>query len=366
MKAFSALVAVMFSVMVCAGAALAAEQDYTWSLSGTLDADMNTSFIYIGVNNSVDQAGIIVELHYDTSLVERLSEKLIGRAADMTLTTNLPSAAFRRFLIYDATDPPPPVPIVVEAGSDSIIQVGFRVKDGVAQGALVSMYLTTTTNRVAVWDTLVVPTYFEIEGSIWDNPGDPKEMGWNMKGLAVADSNATEVFILLNNSLWVADMVLDLAFDPLVLEIVTPASDVTLKGRATDVNLDVAYGAGSGAARLTFSKTSSTPPFPVIDPGNGTIAGIKFSVVGALADGDTTELDLALDDGTALTTFQLAARAYSGPTADVDGNGAISIFDVIAFLSLWPSSPPNPFTDVNGDGKSDVFDLLAILTAMKQ
>ena len=61
--------------------------------------------------------------------------------------------------------------------------------------------------------------------------------------------------------------------------------DVTLKGRATDVNLDVTHEAGSGSATLTFSTTSSTPPFPVIDAGGGAIIGIKFAVVGALSAG---------------------------------------------------------------------------------
>ncbi|MBW7997551.1 MAG: tandem-95 repeat protein [Candidatus Glassbacteria bacterium] len=141
---------------------LAQETDHTWSLSGALYADRDTSVIYIGVANNVDEEAFTIELHYDTSLVERLSEKQIGRAADMSVTTNTSTTApFRRFAIFDLSEPSN----VIEAGSDSIIQVGFRVKDGVALGTPVAMYLTTSTNRVAVWDTLVVPTNFEVTGA---------------------------------------------------------------------------------------------------------------------------------------------------------------------------------------------------------
>ncbi len=149
----------MLMVLATAAMLSGAAKDYTWTLSGSLFADKDTSYLYIDVNNSVDEAGFTVELHYDTSLVERLSEKLIGRASDMSFLTNTSATApFRRFTIYDLADD------VIEAGSDSIVQVGFRVKDGVALGSPVTMYLTTSQNRATTWDTLVVPTDFEVAG----------------------------------------------------------------------------------------------------------------------------------------------------------------------------------------------------------
>ncbi len=150
------------TLMVLAAASMlsgAGEEVYNWTLSGSLYADRDTSYIYINVNNLVDVTGVTVELHYDTSFVERLSDQLIGRASDMSYTTNSTATApFRRFVIYDLADD------VIEAGSDSIVQVGFRVKESVALGSPIAMYLTTTQNRATTWDTLVVPTDFLVTG----------------------------------------------------------------------------------------------------------------------------------------------------------------------------------------------------------
>ncbi len=359
MKILTGLPAVLLAVMVFFGAAVAAEQDYTWTISGELKGDADTNLIYVGVTSDSLLAAATVEVHYDTTLLEFVpydnpADYLTGRT---TVFTQAPitseSSGFVRLVLFDlAVDIPP--------GAGNVLKFKFRVRAGVAGGTQTALTLTRRkgTPQLATGQ-------FEIEGSIWDSPGDPKDFSWKMKGLAVADSAAAEVYILTANSTWVADLVLDITFDAQVLEIADPAADVTLLGRAADINLSVTQPDGAGSARLTFSSPSSTPPFPMIDPGNGKIVGIRFNVIGSLPAGGSTDIALKLSDGTALATHQLDARAYTGPTADVDGNGSTSIFDVLEFLSLWQNAPTSPFTDVNGDGKSDIFDLLEILKALK-
>jgi hypothetical protein len=359
MRFSGVLASLMLSVLVCAASLLAQEANYTWSMSGELSGTADSNIVYVAVTSDAALTAATVEVHFDTTKLEFVPytdglNYLTGRT---TVFEQAPvvnnNGSHVRTVLFDFNQNLP-------VGSGNVLKFNFKVKDGVTGGT--KTLITLTTRKAAA---VLATQQFEVQGIIWDNPGDPKTFGWNINGVAVADSNATEVYIGVNNSLWVADMILDLEFDPAILAIANPATDVTLKGRATDVNLAVAHTAGSGAARLTFSTTSSIPPFPVIDAGTGKILGIKLQVVGSLAAGASTELKLKLGDGTLLSSYQLQARAYSGPSADVDGNGSTSIFDLLEFLKLWSNAPPSVFTDVNGDGKSDIFDLLAILSAMK-
>ncbi|MBW7997552.1 MAG: hypothetical protein FVQ81_13440 [Candidatus Glassbacteria bacterium] len=358
MKFAAWIMAVLVSALAFTGVALAAESDYTWTISGSLDGEADTNRIFVAVTSDSLLGAATLEIHYDTTKLEFVpyddaADYLTGRVAVFTNPPTIyPYPDYQRILLFDFS-------LDIPAGSGDVLKFLFKVKDGVTGGTLTTIYLTT---RRSV-DTLATQQ-FEVEGSIWDTPGDPAQSSWNMKGTAVADSNAAEVYVVMGNSLWIAEMVLDLSFDPQVLDLTEASTDITLKGRASDLNLSVAYVAASGTAQLTISTTSATPPFPVIDPGSGTILGIKFSVVSPLADGEMTQIDLSLADGTELVTHQLQARAYTGPTADVDGNGSTSIFDVLEFLVMWQNAPPSPFTDVNGDGKSDIFDLLAILAEL--
>ncbi len=361
MKILTGLPAILLAVMVFFGAAVAAEQDYTWTISGELKGDADTNLIYVGVTSDSLLTAATVEVHYDTTLLEFVpygnpADYLTGRTTVFTqapITSPDSNSNFVRVVLFDLALGIPP-------GEGNVLKFKFRVKAGVPGGTQTALTLTRRKGSPQL-----ATQQFEIEGSIWDSPGDPKDFSWKMKGLAVADSAAAEVYILMTNTTWIADMALDITYDAQVLEIADPAADVTLLGRAADINLSVTQPAGAGSARLTFSSPSSTPPFPVIESGNGKIVGIKFNVTGSLPAGGSTDIALKLSDGTALVTHQLDARAYSGPTADVDGNGSTSIFDVLEFLSLWQNAPTSPFTDVNGDGKSDIFDLLEILKALR-
>ncbi len=362
MNVFKGLPGLLLAVIVFAGVATAAEQDYTWTISGELEGDADTNLVYVGVTSDSLLKAATVEVHYDTTLLEfvpydNAADYLTGRTTVFAQAPTVgQSGDFVRVLLVDFD-------MDIPAGSGNVLKFKFRVKAGVAGGTMAAFRLTRKKGNTT--GAQLATHQIEIEGSIWDNPGDPKDFSWKVKGLAVVDSSTVEANLVLANTIWVADMVLDLIFDPAVLELADPSTDVTLLGRAADINLDVVSASGSGMATLTFSSTSSIPPFPVIDPGNGKIVNIKFTTVNALADGETTEITLKHSDGTELVAYQLPARAYSGPSTDTDGNGSTNIFDVLTFLTLWQNSPANPFTDVNGDGKTDIFDLLEILKAMR-
>lgn len=359
MRICTGMMAVLLAALMSAAPARAAvESNYVWTISGSLSGEADSNEILVGVTSDSGLPAATLELYYDTTLVEHIKYEadttyLTGRVTGMSAIPDTNSTDGRvRVVLFDFDENIPP-------GSGDILKFLFRVKDGVTGGTMAPFTLTTKTSR-DLRDTLVVEN-IEVEGSIWDTPGDPAQASWGMKGLAVADSNATEVNVVMTNTLWIANMVLKLTFDPQVLELTNPSTDITLKGRAADLNLDVAYEQGSGVATLTISTTSETPPFPVVDPGGGTVLGVKFAMPNGMDAGSSTQLDLELDGGTALASYQLAARAFSGPTSDVDGNGATTIFDALEFLSIWKNAPPNPFTDVNGDGVSNIFDLLDIL-----
>ncbi len=165
------------TMMILATAAMlfGAEVDHNWTLGGSLYADRDTSYIYIGVDNTTDLDAFIIELRYDTSQVEQIStQPLLGRASSMSMSLGgSPSSGALRMIVSDLSGSGN----VVAVGSDSVIQVGFRVKDGVSLGSLIPMHLTTNQGRgYTVWDTLVVPTDFEVGGApnfapAFTNPG---------------------------------------------------------------------------------------------------------------------------------------------------------------------------------------------------
>ncbi len=163
---------VTLMILAAAATLFGAAEDHIWTLSGSLYADRDTSVIYISVNNAVDEAGFTVELHYDTTQVEQLpypipAQHLLGRASDLT-NTSTPSTGYLRMLLVDLTGSGN----VIEAGSGSILQVAFRVKEGVAIGAPVTLSLTRRRGSpVLVSDTTFVVTGAPNYPPEFTNPG---------------------------------------------------------------------------------------------------------------------------------------------------------------------------------------------------
>jgi hypothetical protein len=335
----------------------AAEEDHTWSLSGTLKAG-ETDEVSIAVTNQTTITAATLEVHYDSTLLEFQSygdtvSYAIGRAAGWTvIPSTFPGYVRLTMINLNEAGQGNIVP-----GSGNVAKVAFKVKAGVANGTKTTLQLTPRLSRATL-----ATKQFEITGDIWSNPGDPVASTWSFTGTITADSLQTELYVNVSNTKWLGGLTLDVAFDSTLVQPVVPVDqNVRLLRRATDMNLAVAYTAGSGHLRLVLTSPSSVPPFQVIDVGSGPVASLKFDYLAPPAGGTTLTVTLRLGDGTQLATKSFSVRAYSGPSADVDGNGQTNIFDLLDFLTKWTKEPPTVFTDVNGDGKTDIFDLLAIL-----
>jgi hypothetical protein len=65
-----------------------------------------------------------------------------------------------------------------------------------------------------------------------------------------------------------------------------------------------------------------------------------------------------------LRAAQRAKALYKGHavTTDIDGNGMVSVSDLLALLSMWGPCPAPCPGDINGDGNVGVPDLIAIIT----
>jgi hypothetical protein len=50
------------------------------------------------------------------------------------------------------------------------------------------------------------------------------------------------------------------------------------------------------------------------------------------------------------------AEAFARHPADLDGDGALTLFDFLRFQSLWDASDPR--ADLDGDGAFTLFDFL--------
>jgi len=333
-------------------------EDHNWSVSGSLDIDQEANEVYIAVENEVGFEAAAVELHYDNTLLEiqePLADnvELIGRAADLSL---LPSQqegwSYVRMTVF-STVQTPPLP-EVEVGSGNIIEVVFKVKDGVSPQA--------TTFQLTTIDSGTVLATKEIEIQGLPAAGDPGDFAWKISSAAmVAGSLETEVFILVTNNLWFSSVVLDLYYDTAVLELKQPLADNILPvRRAAAMNLTSTQEADH--VRLTVSGSELDPTTPRIDSGKGTIIKLEFNVLTQLLGGESTSLQLKLSDGTQMAALTITARDYTGPTADVSGDGKEDVFDMLEVLYVLAGTvPPSAFTDVNGDGKIDIWDFIEVL-----
>jgi len=343
-----------------AGPPPSALEDHTWSISGSIQTGRAVNEVYVAVTNQSAIASAAIEVHYDTLALQLATPiednvTLTGRAQDLlvVVTKNEGWDYVRLTIFSTAADPPYPN---IEAGSGNVAKLVFQVRPGTAAGST-NLSLTTKSAK-----NLLATKALQIEEDIWANPGNPAASTWSFTGTVEENATQTEMYINVANSKWLGGLTLDVAFDSTLVQPVAPADqNVRLLRRASDMNLAVAHTSGSGHLRLVVTSPSSVPPFPVIEVGSGPVASLKFNHLAAPAGGATLTFTLRLDDGTLLATKSFSVRSYTGPSADVDGDGQTDIFDLLDFLTKWTKEPPSVFTDVNGDGKTDVFDLLAIL-----
>jgi len=349
------------------GAPAPVPEDFTWSISGASTWGAGENEIYIAVDNETAFSSAVIDLYYDPALLE------IGTGGGATLSegTDFDKLGERMDSISVVASKPDGTSGIVRltieslaqtegytalpAGSGDIVKLVFRVKSGVYSGSA-TLELVSSVSEVSL-------ATHQIGIEALPPAGNPADFTWSMSGALVAGALETEVYVLVRNSLWFSDVELDVFFDTTALEPVQPLADnVSLVRRAASMNLTPAQQAGTDYVRLTVSGSELDPTAPRIDAGSGTIASLKFNIKTAFLGGESTTLQLKLSDGTALASLTITAREYTGPSADVSGDGVENIFDLLGLLnSLSGNVPKSLFTDVNGDGKTDIFDLLEIL-----
>jgi hypothetical protein len=121
----------------------------------------------------------------------------------------------------------------------------------------------------------------------------------------------------------------------------------------------------AGSLTMTFFDTDGV----AFEPGVGEVftvltaaGGIDgaFDGVGdTLHNGRRYEWELAYTPGA--VEARVARVTTIGCTADIDGDGELTVFDQIAFMNAFEHG--HPWADVDGDGTPTLFDFLAFLNA---
>ena len=108
------------------------------------------------------------------------------------------------------------------------------------------------------------------------------------------------------------------------------------------------------------------PGSPCIDAGDSTtvwLVGITLDLDGNLRfvdDPDTA--DTGVPDGNGAVVDMGPYEVQDPCLSDLDGDGMISIIDLLDLLAAWGPCPGCP-ADINGDGQVNIADLLLMLAA---
>lgn len=140
--------------------------------------------------------------------------------------------------------------------------------------------------------------------------------------------------------------------------------------------LEVTSATPCDEATNTYDLTFQVSWVGTPDTGGLTVNGVSFPVSGNSltetltlpANGTWVNLSASFDDEA--TCSATTGNAYYGPAscilcpADINGNGAIEVADVLLVLSDFGCAADcNPATDLDGDGAITVADVLAVLSA---
>jgi hypothetical protein len=141
-------------------------------------------------------------------------------------------------------------------------------------------------------------------------------------------------------------------------------------------NLEITSGTACDPESNTYEVTVQANWVGTPDTGGLTINGVSYAIAGNSltqtltlpANGTWVNLEASFDDEP--TCAATTGNAYYGPAscavcpADINGNGAIEVSDVLLVLSDFGCATGcNPATDLDGDGSITVADVLAVLSA---
>jgi hypothetical protein len=156
-------------------------------------------------------------------------------------------------------------------------------------------------------------------------------------------------------------------FDPALLEVVEVKAGDWWAGMDPYVVVNTVDNA-SGMVRFAATLKAPKPPLN----GSGNLISIRFQ---AQAAGSTplwfSALKLVNDDAIVFPVEHTDGQVIVGGSAppsdlsgDVNGDGCVNIFDLVAVGSQFGStSPTPPEADVNGDGVVDIVDIVLVATS---
>ncbi|HUU27485.1 MAG TPA: putative Ig domain-containing protein [archaeon] len=133
---FRSNVRAFFLFSFLAISARAAEEDTTWTLSGTLAG--TNSEIFIGVENDVDITTKAIEIHYDSEILEYIKESPVqlDRSIDMDVSYRFVFPDTVKIVLLGRIG-------VIEKGSGNILIIRFNVKEGIAEGTETTIWIST-------------------------------------------------------------------------------------------------------------------------------------------------------------------------------------------------------------------------------
>ncbi|MCL1873767.1 MAG: cadherin-like beta sandwich domain-containing protein [Clostridiales bacterium] len=196
-----------------------------------------------------------------------------------------------------------------------------------------------------------------------DDHDTPKVHVSSVKGRAGEEVTLT---VSLENNPGIAGLQLEIGYDASVLKIESQTS--VRRGSS----LDSLMFSGLG------SKTYEDNPFKVIWAGTsndhsiGEILHITFAILETAKDGEYPVTVSYVPSNTrnengeliSLTTSNGSVKVKSLIYGDADGDGDVTVFDVISimqYLNDWPITIDEKAADVDGDGEVTVFDAILIM-----
>ncbi|HUU27951.1 MAG TPA: cohesin domain-containing protein [archaeon] len=254
----------------------------------------------------------------------------------------------------------------VQAGTDKkLFVLTFTIATGASGEISVSLDQASLSD-VSGMDITVTVT----NGTVTVGSQEPEGNKLSIKDATGRPGSDVAVKILATSDTDIVGLNFDLLFDITKLQVKTVVNGADSTG-FTLVGADSASISNANAkGKLAISQIDLTLSNPVPAGKDKELLVVTFTIAAdasgdisltltnaTLADSTAKEIEVELVDGT-ITVSTLSP-------GDVNGNGSVDIFDLLALLKvLGGSTPASAASDVNASGATDIFDLLALLKVL--